>query len=222
MHVALLTALALSLRPPTVTAVERAVPTHVLFSAKPNPRSIRTAAVKARNEELQHKNFTYPLAIQQIYRNNQYGISVRYPTGWEVQRVMQQGTSSLSSIIVFLSPLETENDVSRENINLIMEKLSSPTLTLEKYTAAALENEGARFNNYTLTASHDLLLHGMLAHRVTFTGSLSEGKTAAFEQIWLLKNGTAFVWSLASAPAAFDRYAQIFRQMLETAEFSER
>jgi hypothetical protein len=184
-----------------------------------SPRAIRASAEQRRRDQMQQTRFLYTAALQQVYRNNRYGFSLRYPKGWKMQNVMQEGAGTLKTIILFVSPLEAEKDEAQENINLLVEELSAPRLTLEEYTAAALENERDIFTDYTLLASHSLLIDGMPAHRVAFTGSLDGETTVAFEQIWLLREGRAFVWSLASSPASLDRYAQMFRQMIGSVDF---
>ncbi|MEK7218386.1 MAG: hypothetical protein AAB728_02880 [Patescibacteria group bacterium] len=209
MHAALLLALSLSLRQPSTDA----------GTARPNPRSVRAASMLQRLEQVERKRFTYTAALQQPYRNNQYGFSLRYPGGWKMQHVMQQGAGNLKTIIMFISPLETDEDEAQENINLIVEKMPSPLFTLDEYTEAAIRNERGILSPYTLHASHGLLLGGTPAHRVSFTGSLDGKTTVAFEQIWMVREGHAYVWSLAASPSSLDKYAGIFRQMVASAEF---
>ncbi len=207
----LTTALALLAGNPGSTLIR---PAHI------SPRSIRMQVLQQRKDSVQNGRYTYPAALQQIYRNNQYGFSVRYPQAWTMQESRQLKGSSLSTIVLFLSPLETEKDASRENINIVIENLPSATMTLDAYTEAALENEKAVFDGqYTVLASHDIPLGDMTAHRLAFIGRIGDGGPVWFEQIWFIRNGAAHVWTLAALEGSSDRYAQIFRGMLDTIAF---
>ncbi len=189
---------------------------HVTYAS---PRSIRAAALQQRQEHAERSLYTYPASLQQRYRNNEHGFLVRYPQGWKAQEMKQENYGKLSSIILFLSPLEGEKDVSRENINLVVEELAPSPQTLEGYTAAAIALEQELFDEYTLTASHDLQIAGLSAHRITYTAAVNGGSTTAFEQIWFIRDGKAYVWSLAALPESYDRYAQTFRLMLDSLSF---
>ena len=141
------------------------------------------------------------------------GVKMQYPTLWERSDLVKS-TPPLTLVVMFLSPRETSSDV-RENVNLVTEKLPS-ALTLPEYTDLGIAIERGFFSQYTLRISDDIVIAGVYrSHRVIFTATLSGGKMT-FEQIWMVRGKTAYVWTFADTAEKFDEHVGTFERMLDT------
>lgn len=66
------------------------------------------------------------------YTNDSYRLSMDYPEGWTTRDVAP------AAVIMFLSPLENENDTFMENVNIVVEDLKQP-MALDEYTNLSVE-----------------------------------------------------------------------------------
>ena len=55
--------------------------------------------------------------------------SIKYPSHWELNESGEMGTS-----LIILSPLESEKDTFRENVNLLIQDLTGLDIGLDQYT----------------------------------------------------------------------------------------
>jgi hypothetical protein len=176
-------------------------------------RTIREEALRRRWEDATATDYSRMAALQNYFGSGLYRFGIRYPKDWTVQKLMDR-SGSVTTVALFLSPFDNEQDTSRENINAVVEEMPSP-LSMAQYTDLAIGHERALFDDYALLASQDLLVAGLPAHRIAYTATF-QGQTLAFEQVWVPRQGQMLVWTLAASPATFDRYSAIFHQMLNT------
>src|SRR3989344_9622070 len=77
------------------------------------------------------------------YKNEKYGISIGYPSDWEVK------DNHMNTIVSFISPLASSKDALTENMNILVEDAKE---SLEASTRAALE-ELKVIENFKLVSS---------------------------------------------------------------------
>ncbi|MBI2579394.1 MAG: hypothetical protein HYW27_00650 [Candidatus Aenigmarchaeota archaeon] len=72
-----------------------------------------------------------PYSKYLAYENPSYGISMNYPSDWNVNEEAE------SIVVAFMSPSEDKNDRYRENVNVVMNDLSGQDMNLETYSSLA-------------------------------------------------------------------------------------
>ncbi len=144
----------------------------------------------------------------------QSGVSIRYPLQWERQNLWEQD-GALTLAVLFLSPLDASGTtLIRQNINLVMEDIPKQ-MTLQEYTAAGIRNEELLLPEFQLISSQRSVIAGYPGQRVRFTARTDSG-TMGFEQIWILRNGVAHIWTFADAAETFNANLVTFDAMLDT------
>lgn len=187
------------------------------FVTRPNARSIRAEALKNRQNQELHAQRTTLASQVNLYENALLHFSIRYPKDWEVSELMDT-EGRLTTIALFLSPLEGEKDASRENVSAMTEDLTDSRLSMQDYTTQAIANEEHLFDSYTLLSSTDTYLAGNPAHSITYSAGFQD-KILMFEQYWTIFRGKMYVWTLAAPAETFDRYSAMFHDMLSTFTF---
>lgn len=187
-----------------------------VMASKPNPRSIREQAKQKRWEDFSRSRFTYDADLSQLYRSDLFGFSIRYPRGWKNEEILDRN-GNVTTVALFLSPME-EDDTTQENVNVVVEDIVDSRLTLDTYTENAIRQERELFSGYNLHTSVRLQIAGYPAHIVSYD-ALFGGKNLSFEQVWILRDGKVYVWTLAAVPETFEKYSGSFRKMIDTFMF---
>ena len=153
------------------------------------------------------------ISLDRTFVSDETGVKIQYPSSWQRLDLMQE-TPPLTLVTMFLSNEEHPTGV-RQNINLVVEDLPS-ALSLPEYTDLGIAMEKEFFDHYAVLKSEDVLLAGAYhAHRVFFTASLNGGDMT-FEQIWLLKDKKALVWTFADSADVFGQHVTTFERMMDT------
>ena len=139
------------------------------------------------------------------YKNEKYGISIGYPSDWEVK------DNHMNTIVSFISPLASSKDTLTENMNILVEDMKAESL--EATTRAALE-QLKTIENFTLVSSESLVLDNRSAKALTYTASRSP--LLKFKQVWMIHNNQLYVFTFAASAVDFREYAKIFDKMLGT------
>jgi hypothetical protein len=126
--------------------------------------------------------------------------SIQYPPDWELNRSGQMNTS----FIVF-SPLSSEKDVFRENVNLLIQDLKGYTITLEKYTEISIEQVKTMLPKSAIVESKRISSPAGEYQRIVYTGDQG-GLHLKFVQLYRIVNERAFVLTLTCEMERFDEY----------------
>jgi eukaryotic-like serine/threonine-protein kinase len=130
------------------------------------------------------------------YTSPTFNFDIRYPQEWEIKQI--------SGIVVFLSPLDSQNDTFRENVNVVVEDLGSNRVTVEQYVKAADDvwmrsDSTLKFENAKKTK-----LNGEDAF---YTIAVNE--KIKYKQYKLVKNNQAFIITYTSEPEKFNQFLNI-------------
>ena len=149
------------------------------------------------------------VTLDRTFSDTELGVKIQYPSAWEVNNI-RQVTPPLTMVVMLLSPDELPKGI-RQNINLVTEDLRGP-LTLAEYTEIGIQTEREFFRDFALLSSDDITIAGTYhAHRVRFRSG-----DMFFQQVWLLKNGRAHVWTFADSTEGFEKHIATFERMLDT------
>ncbi|OGJ56107.1 hypothetical protein A2706_02180 [Candidatus Peribacteria bacterium RIFCSPHIGHO2_01_FULL_51_35] len=138
------------------------------------------------------------------YKNEPYGITIGYPSDWEVK------DNHMNTIVSFISPLADSGDALTENMNILVEDAKE---SLEASTRAALE-ELKVIENFKLVSSESPVIDYKSAKALVYTASNSP--LLKFKQVWVIHNDRLYIFTFAASAVDFREYAKIFDKMLGT------
>ncbi len=202
--------LCISLMP--LSAFARVVPAKDMQLMARSRRTLRQNVRTAAAVQLRHRLASL-ISLPNVYESTEAGVSIRYPDKWQMRDLMQH-EGNLTLVVMFLSNAPNE-DLVQQNINLVLEKLSNPDLTLNEFSVEGLAKEAQVLDNYKLGSREWTTLAGQTADRVIFTAT-SNDLDMTFEQIWFIRSGIANVWTFADATENFAKHVPTFEAMLDT------
>ena len=140
------------------------------------------------------------------YEDPATGLTLRYPAAWEVR------PGIFGTVVSFLSPRE-EGDVVRENINVVEQTLPSPAFTLAAYSEGTIRSLQTTDRGLRLLASEGKIVAGLAAHAITYEEESTLGRVT-FRQVWMIKDGHAYLFTLLATPETFEEHAKVLETML--------
>ena len=147
------------------------------------------------------------------FESKRYGLSIGYPKSWTVR------TDLPGVVVVFVSPLESEIDVFRENVSVIVQDLSANPQTLNKYVQIAeMQVRGFFKDQIEVKFSGPTLVAGMTGHKLVYKGVNKAGGdlNIAMEHIMFIKDNKAYQLTFSAIVSKFDRYEGIFKNMVRS------
>jgi len=134
------------------------------------------------------------------------GFSVEIPEKWE--------TKTEAGRLFLLSPLESDKDPFRENVNVSARVLPQP-ITMEQYCAAVAAVLPKKLKNYKLHEKGDVTIDLVKAKKIVC--SHRAGETEAKVVFYLLIKGKRACTLVGTArPATFDKYKGAFEKIAKS------
>lgn len=141
------------------------------------------------------------------YRNDNLGFSIKYPKQW----IFKEDPGDVA--VIFYAPLENKLDLSRENVNVVVEDISDQPKSLEQYSAKSIRQVQAVFEGYIqVVDSSPTFLAGRNAHQFIFIAG--ENPQLEFFIVWTIDNLKAYQITYTSAPLTYEKYVKPFKKML--------
>lgn len=123
-----------------------------------------------------------------------------YPKDWELDESGQMGTS-----FILFSPLSSQNDQFRENVNLLVQDLTGYNLDLDRYVEISEGQIKTMITNGKLSESERVTNQSLDYQRVIYTGKQGIFNLK-FEQFYWVVGDKAFVLTLTCEESQFDDY----------------
>jgi hypothetical protein len=136
--------------------------------------------------------------------------SIQYPATWELNQSGQMGTS----FIVF-SPLQSEQDNFKENVNLIIQDLTGKNIDLNNYTEISEGQIKTLATNSTLIESKRIKLGSGEYHKIIYTADQGIFHLK-FEQYYWVTNDKAHVLTFTSEQSMFDSFKETGERILNS------
>lgn len=142
--------------------------------------------------------------------------SIDYPKDWELNESGLMGTS-----FILLSPLSTQTDQFRENINLLVQDLKKHNLDLDAYVEISERQIMTMITNGQILESERVTNQGLEYHKVIYTGT--QGKLSLkFEQYyWVIREDKAYVLTFTCEEAQFDAYKFTGEKIMNSFKLNE-
>lgn len=110
-------------------------------------------------------------------KHDQY--SIQYPADWDLDQSGQMGSSFL-----LFSPLTSDQDQFRENVNLMIQDLSEYPMTLDAYTEFSLEQIKAL--GYEMIEDERVKDNSSEYHKLAYSGPEGDFTLVYVQQYWVI------------------------------------
>lgn len=143
------------------------------------------------------------------YKNTKYNINMSYPKTWSFKDNIN------GTIVAFLTPRESKTDDFQDNVNIVMQDISSQPMDIDKYASLSIGQLKKVITDIKIISDKKSNLSGQKAHTVTFTGKQGVS-TLKWIQVYMIKNKKAYVVTYTSKVDSFDLYIKDVNKMLGT------
>jgi len=147
------------------------------------------------------------------YSNTDYGIKIGYSSDWAVNDKAEE------VVVAFTSPLESEDDIFKESVNIVMNDLSGQGLDLESYTEIVIQAIATNFPDALITEAEDITIDGNPARMIVYSRQGQYGKLK-FLQAWTLKDDISYIVTYAAQEEKFDTYRPTADTMISSFKIS--
>ncbi len=139
--------------------------------------------------------------------------TIQYPKNWEASEKVNYVSA------IFLSPLENDLDVFRENVNIVIQDLSETPLdgNLAKYTDVAIgQMQNAFKQNLMVVESRPMTLSGLPAYKFVYIGKNPGAPDIKNLHVWTIDGHKAYQISYTAMRESFDKYLPQVRIMIKS------
>lgn len=152
-------------------------------------------------------------AGKDVYESVSAGLTMEYPTDWETVPL------SPPSVVAFVSPPESDEDIFTENVNMVTEDLTGRGITLAEYSEAALENVQSVIPDIKQVSYTSTTFMGQPAQKVIYTGS-QQDIALQWMQIWTIAAEKAYVFTYTAEPKSFDAFLPQAQEIADSAKLN--
>ena len=145
------------------------------------------------------------------YDSSAYGIRIEYPSDWT------KNEQVMGTVATFLSPQESASDIFKENVNVIVQDLSTQPMTLEEYTELSVGQVEQFITDANILDSSVTTLDGTSAHKVVYTGKQGQ-YSLKWMQVWTIKDNTAYVLSYTAEANKYNDFLDTAQEMVDSFE----
>jgi len=160
-------------------------------------------------------NKTQTIVIDDCKSLTENNYSINYPEDWELNKSGLMG----SSFILF-SPLSSEQDQFKENINLLIQDLTGHNLNLEKYAAISEEQIKTMITDGNILESKRVTTDTLSHHQIIYTGRQGIFNLK-FEQYYWVIGDKAYVLTLTCEETQFENYQKVGEEILNSFKLTQ-
>lgn len=136
--------------------------------------------------------------------------SIEYPSEWTLDKSGMMGTK-----FMLFSPLSSEEDKFKENINLIVQDISAYNLNLDQYVELSEEQVKISITEAHMITSERLKDGSTAFHKVIYTGKQGVFELQ-FEQYYWIENSKAYVLTFTCEEDQFAEYRVVGEKVLNS------
>jgi hypothetical protein len=134
--------------------------------------------------------------------------SIVYPGNLELNETGVMGTK-----FILFTPIESREDLFRENINLIIQKMPSADIDLNKFTQISEQQITALITDAVMLESKRIKSDATEYHKVIYTGKQGQF-LLKFEQFFWVIHGHAYILTFTGEQHRFDAFQEAAEKVL--------
>lgn len=139
--------------------------------------------------------------------------SIQYPREWELDV-----SGAMGALLILLSPVESDKDQFRENVNLIVQDLSGHDINLDKFAEISEGQIKTLITNSELIESKKMKNNSQEYHKIIYSGDQGVYHLK-YEQYYWVKNNNAYILTLTCEINKFTDYLKTGEQILNSFMF---
>ncbi|MBK8807831.1 MAG: hypothetical protein IPO21_14755 [Bacteroidales bacterium] len=136
--------------------------------------------------------------------------TIQYPDSFELNKSGQMGMS-----FILLSKQTSQQDLFRENVNLIIQDLTGQNINLDKYVEISEGQIRTMITNGNIIESKRIKTDDLEYQKVIYTGTQGQFKLK-FEQYYLIVKQKAYILTLTCETNQFDKYQAIGEKIMNS------
>ncbi len=136
--------------------------------------------------------------------------SIHYPDTFDLDKSGQMGTS-----FILLSKQTSQQDLFRENVNLIIQDLKGRNINLDEYVEISEKQINAMLIDGKLIESKKLTNKSKDFHRVIYTGKQGQ-LNLKWQQLYWIENKKAYVLTFTCEINQYDNYVSVGEEIMNT------
>ena len=136
--------------------------------------------------------------------------SIKYPDNWELNRTGIMGTA-----FFLFSPIASEEDRFKENVNLIIEDLTGLGLNLEKYTEFSIKQLSSLITDGTLLENKTITDRKLNYQKVIYSGTQGVFNLKWEMYCWVYKE-KAYILTFTCEENEFSNYQDVGEKILNS------
>lgn len=141
---------------------------------------------------------------------NETGYVIQYPDSFDLNTSGQMGMS-----FILLSKQTSQQDLFKENVNLIIQDLTGQNIGLDKYVEISEGQIKTMITNGNIIESKRIKTGDSEFQKVVYTGV--QGKfNLKVEQYYCIVNGKAYILTLTCEIGQFDKYKDVGEKILNS------
>lgn len=126
--------------------------------------------------------------------------TLKYPDSWV--------TKTVNGAMYFTSPKLNLNDSFQENVNLMLQDLSSSPMTLEQYTELTRKQIVDHLGSSAIVSLKNTAINGHTAKEFIYNLNY-QGKSLKLKQYWFIKDNVAYLFTYTAVPSEFNKYESL-------------
>lgn len=138
------------------------------------------------------------------------GFSLSYPAGWEINE-----NGNMGAKVMIFSPLESQTDDFRENLNVISENLQGQSMTLEDYVNLSKKNIALLMTNGKIISSKKIRQDNRDMYIIDYSGDQGQFHLK-FECLIWFNNGSAYVLTFCAKTTTYAKYLPQASQVISS------
>lgn len=136
--------------------------------------------------------------------------TIEYPNDWKLNN-----SGQLSTKFILYSPLTTDKDKFRENINLIVQDLTGYNMTLDKYVEISKNQISMMITYGNIISNERVKKDKREYHKIIYSGKQGVFDLQFEQYFWVIENN-AYVLSLTCEKSEFENYRSIGEKILNS------
>jgi hypothetical protein len=140
--------------------------------------------------------------------------SVQYPPDWELVESRQMGTD-----FMLFSPLESDSDIFKENVNLLVQDLSGFNLDLDSYVQMSEKQLLAVITDPVIIESKRMKAGSSDYHKFLYTGKQGQFKLKFEQYVWV-EDKKAYILTLTCEDEKYSDYRETGEAILNSFSLS--
>lgn len=141
---------------------------------------------------------------------NEKEFVIQYPDSFDLDMSGQMGMS-----LILLSKQVNQQDLFRENINLVIQDLSGQDIDLDKYTEISEEQIKTLITNSNIIESRRVKIDNSEFQKIIYTGTQGQFNLTFEQYYWVVKD-SAYVLTLTCEEDQYQIYKDVGEEIIDS------